>query len=297
MTGVWVRVITHTRRCCKAGRVWALQTSKSATLTIDATASPAQLPVPRQVRAAIRDLAVRGALPTRLCVAIDDSPESTAASRHITAFLQGTAVTQVELDQGVIAKLSLGPAYTDLLATLSAPQITTLTLTSCNALLPHPASLPSLRELHITTGQRWLCTHTQAKFCRRLADSCAPYTKQLTTLTLPGMGDAWSRLFTGAAPAAPNLTRLTSPDTLSNALLGQLAAHAPRLKQLSVARVGLYNKPGSVPVGASLEWQLERLLVHDGYADAYSLGALPVSQAGSIQVFMKKLYFNVSMQV
>ncbi len=73
----------------KAGQGWALSTAPKGRLRYDTTvAQPANVWIARLAKDAVM-LAIRGALPTHLCVTCDGSPESEAACQVVTDMLSG----------------------------------------------------------------------------------------------------------------------------------------------------------------------------------------------------------------
>ncbi len=227
---------------CRPGRDWVLENAPRCTLTLDATS--AEQPTDAWL-SPLQLLRLREQLPSSLVVIAIEAAEVQTRLQHLGEVLAAEArkIHKITICAPQHSRLNVACVPCRWLV---LPSLRSLQLVQCWAVLPSPASVPSLTEL--TISSHFLPTELSAQ----VHNSIAALLPQLSAFTFTTT--CHRPLFTPSV-SLPTLTdlRLTG-ETLTDALLDRLIQSAPSLQHLSVRQVRLGSDQHS-----QSQWQVREL--------------------------------------
>ncbi len=286
-------------RAGRAGREWALVTSKHVTVTLQAIEGRASDQWERRLRAVAAALSTRLAgsepaadhLPptTTLAVQCDGSAASATLLESLTEQLQhsGAGITALSVSAPAVASAAV-TQYLHRAAT-AFPNTTSLQLQGLGWQLPPPSAFSNVRHMSMVLPSKKPESMFQYFYpvIEQVPSSLSPYTTQLTSLTLGALPDSsmhvpWPTLFSPYT-VTHTLTHLTVSAVLDDQLMQTLLAQAPALTHLTVREVA----PGLGDYSSRL-WGLVQLTfqarVDWGGSSRKSPPRLPACTTGALQV-------------
>ncbi len=285
-----------------ACQTWVLGAAAHAAVTLIAYDGMSPAVWQRRLACAERGLMARGLQHRGTTTLILHLPTPNHAAQQSVLSLApvaGAAVTELDLRQ-CPAETGQDLAHTDWLHGLPAafPHLRSLRVSRLCGRLPPPAVLTHLRELHL----HLVAAQSQGSTGCSIAEMCAsiaPYLPQITTLTLSSTQHRlpWASVF---SVASTTLTHFTTPDVLTDELVGCLCEYAPGLVQLGCSSVS--GKLTLTGKHAESTWRVKHLSCECVDIE-HGLARLPRPPAGGAVLVPSKVdgplvvYFDYQEQV
>ncbi len=254
-------------------REWVLEHSSKATLSVNVYKGSIHWWLwQRRLTRIQRELGIRGDLPTRLYICVDDTPEAACSLTALPAFIRGWGQSITVIEGMLSEDCALSTVFIRCMAP-AAPNLSTLALHGSTCVLPAPEHLPHLISLTMGRLQHDSCV------------SIAPYLPQLTSLTLFPNAHNHTELFqTVFTQRSTTLTTFNTNTPLTDELLGLLLAHTPALTDLNVGPVTVQSDQycGRVWGVKKLDTVEHTLMTQRITVGSWALPYLPTCSTGTV---------------